>query len=635
MEIDVNYAARVLFGQSAFVQIYYEAIANAFDANANSVDIVITSDGLLNSKQLEISIADNGEGFTDERYERFRRLTEPRDALHKGLGRLVYLRYFEGVHVTSVYGGKKRTFVFRNPFDGKYELSEPLPSEPNGTTLRFVNFKGIKLRAYDDIKPSVLKKEIVGQFLPLLHGKRKSGSDFSIRVEIKTPPRPQHDLFPDRQVINASDVPILKSMTFQDEELPVEISMYYWLQQDASERRLTTAVNVDGRTVPIKLINHAAVPIQTSALFLFESDLFIGMSDSARQRLNLPVSIQEATLVRVLRRRMSALLNKEVPEIEQTNKSIRQQFENKYPHLLGLFEESVVGLIDSDDALEKAQALFFKKQKEVLDGDVLSDSVFEKSLEISSRTLAEYVLYRELIIKRLAAMTSENQEEDVHNLIIRKRKVVSQDDLLESIYSNNVWLLDDRYMTFRTVLSERKMHEVIQAITLTDEVPRDDGRPDISLIFSADPEGTNKVDVVMVELKKRKVDDKENIFSSVQLTDRARALVKYLPNIQKIWYYGIIEIDDKQAEKLEDMNFTPQFCRGGRSFHQDFSTRAPDGSRVRVPVCLISYSAILCDAQARNHAFLELLKTAIRRSASQPQESLQSDLFSARTEISQ
>ena len=57
-------------------------------------------------------------------------------------------------------------------------------------------------------------------------------------------------------------------------------------------------------------------------------------------------------------------------------------------------------------------------------------------------------------------------------------------------------------MSFRTILSEKEMKEVIQEIRLDNEkIDNERGRPDIALIFSADPKVNEKVDVVIVEIK--------------------------------------------------------------------------------------------------------------------------------------
>ncbi len=122
MDIETEYAVNLFFPNPNFLQIYFEALANAFDAGANEITIAIESDGQIDPSHLEITITDNGCGFTDERYDRFRRVKKPKDKFHKGMGRLVYLRYFRSVNIISFYGDKKRTFSFSHNSD------EPFPA---------------------------------------------------------------------------------------------------------------------------------------------------------------------------------------------------------------------------------------------------------------------------------------------------------------------------------------------------------------------------------------------------------------------------------------------------------------------------------------------------------------------------
>jgi signal transduction histidine kinase len=73
MEIDNPFAAEIFFPEPTFVQVYCEAVANAFDAQASEVAIRIVV-----AEAWTITIRDNGEGFTDERFARFKKLTKPR-----------------------------------------------------------------------------------------------------------------------------------------------------------------------------------------------------------------------------------------------------------------------------------------------------------------------------------------------------------------------------------------------------------------------------------------------------------------------------------------------------------------------------------------------------------------------------
>ncbi len=197
-------------------------------------------------------------------------------------------------------------------------------------------------------------------------------------------------------------------------------------------------------------------------------------------------------------------------------------------------------------------------------------------------------------------------------MIVPRYEQFHQDTLIDGIYSNNAWLLDDKFMSFRTILSETKMRDVISAITLSEDTVEDEGRPDISMIFSADPEQSKKVDVVVIEIKRRKVDDKENPYAAIQLMKRARKIVDYCPNVQRIWYFAIIEIDEKLSQLLLDMKWASLFSKG-QVFYQDFQVVRSDGIPVPTPTCLLSYDAVIKDAAARNHTFLEILKNDIKK----------------------
>jgi hypothetical protein len=582
LEIETKYAIELFFSKSAFEQVYFEAVANALDAEANEVTIHISTDGKINPQYLEITISDNGKGFTDERFERFRRLKKPSDPYHKGLGRLVYLNYFKSIDVVSIFGRKKRTFNFSSTSSVDSQVTDALKSEQQGTKLRFGGFLGTRLRSYDDLKPSILKAKLLEHFLPVFHERKKTKQDFKISIHLFS-----------------------------------EISMYYVLREGLGETSLLTAACIDGRTIPMNLLNLSAIPLNHSAIFLFESKLFIGKSDSSRQRLVLPEDVSEDTFHHVLRRKISAVLNDKLPEIAEKNTKTKQQFEERYPHLIGLFDEDTVGLINKEEAIEIAQRRFLKKQMEVLEKDSLDDATFKKSLEVSSRTLTEYILYRELIINRLREMDAQNREADIHNLIVPRYQQFHEVDLINGIYSNNAWLLDDKFMSFRTILSEAKMQEVIEAITLSEDivVNEGEGRPDISMIFSADPAKIEKVDVVVIEIKRKTVDDKENTYATTQLLKRARKLVDYCPSIQRVWYFAIIEIDEALSQLLEDSKWTPLFSKG-QVFYQDFSVKRGDGTPVLTPVCLLSYDAVIEDAATRNHTFLEILKNGFKKAKS-------------------
>ena len=613
MEIATDYAVKLFFTNTSFVQVYFEAIANAFDAGATEIQLEVEADG-VESPTVSLRISDNGSGFGEADFDRFARLIPPRDKFHKRLGRLVFLQYFEKVEIRSVNGGNLRSFTFSEAFDGTC-LTEPAPpGSKTGTTLRFSGFKRARVRSYEDLTPGGLKSRIIEQFLPLLHDKKRREIPFTLSLGLSpTVERPQREFIASTATITSADIPDLISRKFKDESIDLfaEIVMWYSVHVGASRPTQFTAVSVDRRTIPVALLPPKAVPPDCAAVFFFESELFTGNSDSARQRLALPEGVSEQALFRLLRHQVSEVLDEEVPRIAERNKETREQIEASYPHLVGLFEQKTAGLIDRDEVVEHAQTEFFKGQRQVLDAGALNDEVFAASLELSARSLASYILYRDFVIKKLKATPATEIETAIHDLIVPRYHKGSGSELINDIYRNNAWILDDKFMTYRTVLSEARMTEVIAAIGSDEDAVGGRGRPDISMIFSADPDQSEAVDVVVVELKRRKLDDKEGLYAATQLVQRARKLVKFCPNIQRVWYYGVIEIDQDLGETLRSMKWAPLFSKG-QVFYNDFQVFKDDQTVVPMPTFLVSYDALTNDAAARNHAFLELLRAGFK-----------------------
>lgn len=624
MDIETSNAIKLFFPNPSLLQVFFEAVGNALDAGASKISIKIDIQAFTAPETLQISITDNGGGFTDESFERFRRLLKPQDSFHKGLGRLVFLNYFSRISVDSVWGTNRRTFIFNESFQGENKLETLASAQPNATTLVFTNFIRERVKAYDDLKPGPLKERIIEQFLPTLHERRRTQRAFTIKIDLHTDEsKTEKDFFSGEESITAADLPELTSVSIKDPFLDTfeGVEMFYRVKAGMGERNLLTAVSIDGRTIPIKLLQPGSVPFDHSGIFLFFSKLFEGTADASRQKLNLPESLPEADLLRVLRREVGKVLAEKIPQIGDKNAKTKEQFEQQFPHLLGYFEDTTVGLIDKDEALDIAQRKFFKAQKEVLQCVKLDDSTFEKSLELSSRTLTEYVLYREKIIAKMRDMNGANSEADIHNLIVPRWQQFQKGDFMDGLYRNNAWLLDDKFMTFQTVLSEQRMDTVINAITLQGEAVADEGRPDIAMIFSADPAEAAAVDVVVVEVKKKTDDEKENQYAINQLLDRAVKLAAHCPNIQRIWYYAVIQISETMVTRLRQQKWAPLFSKG-KVFYQEFPTERPNGTVVPTPTFVMSFDAIVADAECRNHTFLEILRHGMKQYAdtSQPQE---------------
>ncbi len=546
MKINISKAIKQFFPNPSLDLVYFEAIANALDANASDIKLIITIQSFEEAKSLKVEISDNGHGFTNRGFDKFCELLETDSPDNKGLGRLVFLNYFKKAFYDTLSDDSKRTFTLDNKFDRDFEKKTSLNS--NGTKLLLENYKLESIKTYDYIRAETLAKSIELHFLPRLYIINKNGDEVTISIDVRTEiPNPDKNFHSDKRIISSKKLPKLKSKIFKIEQtdLYADFELLYKVEQDFENSNLTIALNADNRTIPISdIISKENIPQGYNCIFLIQSDYFKGKVGNSRQRLELEKNQFNALKYSIIKE-IKIILEQEIPSIVERNKNQKAFLDKKYPHLEGYFNENIAGLVDKNKLLEKAQESFFKDQKETLEATHLTDSLYKKSLEVSSRVLTEYILYRNLIIQKLKSTNHNNSESEIHEMIVPMRETFRSKENFTNLYRNNAWLLDDKFMSYNTILSDQELSKLIDELALEEEISQDKTtRPDISIIFNGNP-AEQKVDLVIVELKKRKAGLHENEKVIGQIQRRARRLLQYFPNrIQRMWFYGIVDIDE-------------------------------------------------------------------------------------------
>lgn len=618
MEINLSNAVKKFFPNPSLEMVYFEAIANSIDANAKNITINISIKSFADAGSLRISIADDGDGFNNKNYKKFGKLLQTEDEHHKGLGRLVYLQYFNKVRVESNFKNGYREFLF----DENYQHNDDTLSQNKdmyfSTVLVFTEYKLHSIKKYDYLKPKSLKKSIENHFYPLLYHKKQSkeGLIITINLDVKIP-NEDMDFKSDSQILDVFEISDLESVKFKIEGISMfdQMELFYSIKRDYKSTSINTYICSDRRTTPIDVISKENIPVGYDIVFLLMSAYFDGRMDNSRQKLDLKDS--EIEIIKdALVSNVSIILADKIPQINNENKKIIKIVNDKYPHLQGLFKEESLGLISKDKYLEAAQRKFFLEQKNLLEADTLSEDQYQKSIEMSSRVLTEYVLYRNLIIQKIKSMDFSKSEGDIHDAIIPRKKTYKHDSFSDDLYNNNAWLLDDKYMSYHTILSDNEMNKIIKEIALEEEDTESDGtRPDITIIFSSDLEESKKIDVVVVELKKYglKLAGKEEVIS--QLRQRARKLLNYYPNrIQRIWFYGVVDFDKEFIRFLKEEKYLEIYSKG-QYYYKELEVIPDYDENIRVPIGinLLSIEAFIEDAQARNSAFLKILKDGIKK----------------------
>ncbi len=621
MEINLSKAVKQFFPNPSLEMVYFEAVANSIDAGASNINISIKINSYSDSETLQISISDDGCGITERNFKKFSKLLETEEDDHKGLGRLVFLNYFRNIEIKSTFIDKIRTFTFSPKFNGESNIA-PSEQSKSGTRLDFRGYSKKTIKTYDYLKPISIKKALELHFFPKFHLIKREDEKLKIKITLETnEPNSENNFHNDTQIIDVQKIPELTKLTFSADPIKMfeELELFYDIKQTNGEKSVVTAICAEGRTIPLDIIPKENTPDGYEIIFLLYSKIFDGKVNNSRQKLELDDDIFKG-VKRLFINKIGEILTKKIPIIADKNSKVKKSLDDRYPHLLGLFDDNSIGLIDRNKALELAQKKYFSDQKEILEAQSLTDTQYEKSIKISSRILTEYVLYRSLTINKMKSLDRTKSESSIHKLIVPMRKTLRKENFISDIYSNNAWILDDKYMSYNTILSDQEMSKVLSELDTGLKADKPDARPDLTIVFSENPNDINhKVDVVVVELKKEGVDlaKKENVVS--QLKQRARELCKLYPNkIQRMWFYGIIDFDDDIKISLLEDKFKELYSSDSM-FYKDHEviTDLKKDIRVQVGLYVMSYKSLLSDAESRNSTFLKILKDGIKNSVEQ------------------
>ena len=608
MDVNVKRAVKMFFSKSSFEMIYFEAFANAVDAGATEFNIHIKLPEPSDWLNMTLDLHDNGVGFTEERFGKFSKLLDVEERTHKGLGRLVYLCYFDKVKVESVFQpGQKRVFEFSDTFDGSCETIET-NQEVSSTNLHFTGFNGERIGKTDYLKPSYIKHALLENFYMKFYKAKQAGASIQVNITLTV------GGVPSTETINEETIPDFRSKELTEQlDLFNSVTLYYNIREleNRAERRVITALAIDDRSHVETIIAEENMPAGYEMVFLLMSETFQGAIDASRQSLTM----EEPKLNQVkaiFRDGIADVINEQFPQITEANTRRKENLERIYPHLSGYFEDKEIGYSSQADVLKKAQDKYFKDQKEILCAVDLSQEQFEKSLNLSARALAEYILFRQNVINKMRTFDGREKEADLHNLLAPKGSEFTEGEFMKDLYKNNVWVLDDKFMSYCTVLSEAEMAKVIDVLTEGEVKDDDDDRPDIVMFFSGNPtEEGKKVDVVVVELKRLGLKAEQNSIVEFQLDTRTQRLAEYFGDrIQRMWFYGVVDFDERYETHLVNNGYDSLFSNGSVYFRS--KTVYTDKTKTFGVIqnsYIMDFTALVEDANSRNETFLKILQS--------------------------
>lgn len=621
MNIQLGKAVSVFFGSPSFDDVYVEAVANAIDAGATKISICIEIESFKSPKNLKIQIRDNGIGFCDRNFSKFSTLLDVENSSHKGVGRLVYLAYFDKVEIDSVYNGSlRRKFNFDKNFDAKdCAPPEQVKRQKNGTLLTFTNFIGKQLNKYANIQHEEVLNLIVSRFLSLLYELKRKRKHLEILVQTKVAKEGNRI----QSGITKWEISELPKLSWKEVKIPgfdllEKVKLFYSIKE-AETKFASCNICVDGRSMNYDLITADSLPAKYDARFLITSKILKINTDSSRQRLEFPPDFSEDTFKYYIKQAIYRILIEKIPTIVEKNDEVYASFDKEYPHLYGLYDKNeTVGLVNKQTMMERAQQNLIRRQGGILGKFDLSNEKYEEALQLASRALMEYILYRSYIIQKLKEIDKNKSEPAIHSIISPRYRTYSDNTLKSDLFNNNVWLLDDKFVSYDYTLSDKEMKELFKKL---DKNYKETGseieieRPDIALVFSADPNASEQVDIVIVELKRYGINIYNQNAIIEQLKERARNLIDYykVGLVNRMWYFGILEINDKLLHSIDEAQYKHVFSRGQVYYKQELVISNRDnGYRCDIDVYLMDYETVVSDAEARNSTFISVLRRRIQ-----------------------
>ena len=317
MEVNVKQALKMLFSKSSFEMIYFEAFANALDAHATEFNIDISLSDYGEWHNLVLTISDNGVGFDDIRFGKFSKLFEVEEQSHKGLGRLVYLCYFEDVNVCSVFNNtQQRNFRFNESFNKENDVID-VEYTANGSIFKMTGFTGAKLGKNDYINPHYIKKALLEKFYMKFYKAKLSSKDIKVNIKSSIGGNVIEDSISTAEMPNFT-VKELGERT----DLFNKIELYYNVKEvEANDSNVITALAIDERSHKIDIIANENLPIGYEMVFLLMSESFQGGVDGAR--MNLSISEPELNAIKaIFRNAIAGVINEQFPQIKKNNKQL-------------------------------------------------------------------------------------------------------------------------------------------------------------------------------------------------------------------------------------------------------------------------------------------------------------------------
>lgn len=588
------------YKKSSIFDSINEAIVNSIQASATKIEITIQASKSSQSDLLEerefissVEIKDNGDGLNKSNRESFLTYlsSHKKNQGCKGIGRLSYLKTFKKVHISSKQNNELVAFDFTPELnEDKLNPKEKICNEKE-TIITLKN-------PVEDVKYDLEKayNEIYDHIYPFLFLNEKD-----CEIIINNDKKITRD---DVKNIENVKFKIIKEINAQ--EKCFEFNLWYRFRK-CERTSLDDFLCINSR--PTKRFSNKQLQLKLNEkngyqiTFLLESDWINKNSnefhdikieedeDEENDNNQMFPDISWKEVRKNLSIEIEKLFNKHFPELQMENSKKINDLKEKYPHYADYIETSNVGFVDEKQLLDNAYKQA-RKEEQKLESKNASIEDVKKCV---SNDLIRYILHRQKIIEKLQELKNTKIEKEVHNLFLEQGLEGTEERQIP-LDKNNLWLLDDKFMSYSYIASEKAISTFLQKVGLE----KNGSNEEMDIVFYSNDK--EKQRVVILEMKKLTANYKENGTGINQLFNYTVQL--FGAGVKELYLYLIAEIDDKFRTSLTGKdNFTKIFSHQGEVYQNSYP-------KFNAYIQIISPDAIIADAAARNKTFLDIIKNS-------------------------
>jgi len=590
-----------------------EAVMNSIQANATDIRInleyeynqSIDNESSNLGNLYKIIVSDNGEGLNSKNLNAFFEVgTENKINLGgKGLGRFSFLKIARSVNIESVSdAGKYIKFEFS--YDSNLEsvsTQEAIEPDPY-TTITFceLNLKHPKTQAQACL--TFLKKTFN---LVLFLKQKETSKPINIRLLVNG------ELL---GKINSSDIHCIQQSELESNNC--KFNIYTFWEDNKSEIDILYCAN----NITVKTITYQ-INLDKKYLFAVTSDYFDRKANSERTKFEFDSneelaqqdilnSTPDKNFDDLIKRACFNIVRANEPELVQKNIAQLEKLKEQFGYIN--FDKVDINDVSFNET-EIIKSYRERRDREednlirLLNNDTASlDEIAEKVSEQNKHELAKYIFHRNLIVQKgLKLQGSDENEKILHELFFPQKISTESYDVAnpEHLYFNNIWLLDDKFMSYAYVASDLTIKTIKSDIGSEDCECISQKRPDLFVLYNNPEDSDLRKDVVLIEFKKGNIDYKEKL-SAIDQVDEYKEKLKEIVKINNFYCYIICDFkaDDRDVERvMTNRAFTKVFSNNECMYYGYLQ-----GSNTHVT--FISSNSIFADAKARNETFLNILK---------------------------